>query len=165
MDQIAIGKIRTSHGVKGQLKVLSFSGESKHFLKLKELILKKNTREKLFQVEEVKHFGDSVLIKLKGIESPEEGKNYNGWEIWVPKEFAAPLGPEEYYMKDLIGCEIVNNGTVLGTIIGVSGTSLSETLEVKTETGVYIIPFMNEYIGDVDLLTRNVELKTVWILE
>ena len=42
MDDIAIGKIRTSHGVNGFVKVLSFSGQTDHFLKLKEFVLKKD---------------------------------------------------------------------------------------------------------------------------
>lgn len=46
MDEIAIGKIRTSHGVKGFLKVLSFSGETEHFFDLKEFVLKKKRKDK-----------------------------------------------------------------------------------------------------------------------
>ena len=78
MNEIAIGKIRTSHGVKGFLKVLSFSGQTEHFLKLKEFVLKKNGHTKTFNVESIKASGSTVFVKLKGIESPEVGKTYEG---------------------------------------------------------------------------------------
>ena len=165
MDQIAIGKIRTSHGVKGYLKVLSFSGETEHFLDLKEIVLKNKFKEKSFTVEHVRPAGDSVLMKLKGIESPEVGKSYNGWEIWVPTDSAAPLKAEEYYLRDLIGCEIVSSGVILGSITGIGESSISEMLEVKTDSGIYIVPFIDEFIGEVNIVSRKIELKATWLLE
>ncbi|MCK5197610.1 MAG: 16S rRNA processing protein RimM, partial [Spirochaetales bacterium] len=59
MDEIAIGKIRTSHGVKGFLKVLSFSGETEHFLELKEFVLKKNGKTKVLTVESIRASGST----------------------------------------------------------------------------------------------------------
>lgn len=165
MNEIAIGKIRTSHGVKGFLKVLSFSGQAEHFLGLKEFVLKKNGKTKVLTVENIRASGSTIFVKLKGIDSPEVGKTYAGWEIWVNRELAAPLEPGEYYLKDLNGCDIVNSGKVLGRIIGISENRVNDLLEVKTESGVFIIPFKDEYIGDVDISSHKVELKAVWLLK
>ncbi len=65
MGQIIIGKIRTSHGVKGDLKVHSSSGEYDHYSKLKTVVLKKGNRSKEFEVEAVKGKGPATLMKLK----------------------------------------------------------------------------------------------------
>jgi len=165
MDDIAIGKIRTSHGVNGLVKILSFSGQTDHFLKLKEFVLKKDGKVKVLAVESIKASGSTVFAKLKGIDSPEVGKTYSGWEIWVPQKFAASLEPDEYYLKDLNGCELVNSGNVLGKIIGISENSINDLLEVKTDSGVFIIPFKNEYIGEVNLDSNSVELTALWLLE
>ncbi len=165
MDEIAIGKIRTSHGVKGFLKVLSFSGETEHFLELKEFVLKKNEKTKILTVESIRASGSTVFVKLKGIDSPEVGKTYAGWEIWATRKSAASLDPDEYYLKDLNGCEIVNSGEVLGKIIGISENRVNDLLEVKTANGVFIVPFRDEFIGDVDVASHKVELKAVWLLQ
>ena len=165
MDEIAIGKIRTSHGVKGFVKVLSFSGQTDHFLELNEFVLKKNGKVKVFALESIRASGSTVFAKLKGIDNPEVAKTYSGWEIWVTEEFAAKLSDGEYYLKDLNGSDVVNSGKVLGKIVGISENSINDLLEVKTETGVYIIPFKEEYIGNVDILSNTVELKAVWLLE
>ena len=50
-DLIAIGFVRTSYGVKGDIKVSSYSGETAHFLQLKEVFLKKGSVQKRFGVE------------------------------------------------------------------------------------------------------------------
>ena len=165
MNEIAIGKIRTSHGVKGFLKVLSFSGQTEHFFELKEFVLKKDGKTKVLAVENIRASGSTVFVKLKGIDSPESGKTYAGWEIWASRESAAQLEPGEYYLTDLNGCEIVNSGKVLGKIIGISENRINELLEVKTESGVFIIPFKDEFIGDVDIASHKVELKAVWLLK
>ncbi len=165
MDEIAIGKIRTSHGVKGFLKVLSFSGQTDHFLKLKEFVLKKEGKRKIFDVESIKASGSTVFVKLKGIESPEVGKTYSGWEIWTDRKSAAQLEADEYYLTDLNGCDIINSGTVLGTIIGISENRINDLLEVKTDKGTFIVPFKDEYIGEVNIETRQVELKADWLLQ
>ncbi len=165
MDEIAIGKIRTSHGVKGFLKVLSFSGETEHFLKLKEFVLKKNGKTKVLPVESIRASGSTVLVKLKGIDSPEAGKAYSGWDVWTTREFAASLNPGEYYLNDLNGCDIINSGEILGKIIGISENSVNDLLEVETGKGIFIIPFNDEFIGDVDIASRKVELKEVWLLQ
>ncbi|MCK5672467.1 MAG: 16S rRNA processing protein RimM [Spirochaetales bacterium] len=165
MNEIAIGKIRTSHGVNGFVKILSFSGQTDHFLKLKEFVLKKDGKVKVLAVESIKASGSTVFAKLKGIDSPEIGKTYSGWEIWVNEKFAAALGPEEYYLKDLNGCKLINSGNILGKIVGISQNSINDLLEVKTENGVFIIPFKNEYIGEVDISSNTVELTALWLLE
>lgn len=165
MDEIAIGKIRTSHGVLGFLKVLSFSGQTEHFLELKEFVLKKNGKTKVLAVESIRASGSTIFVKLEGIDSPEVGKTYAGWEIWATRKFAAPLEPGEYYLNDLNGCKIVNSGKILGRIIGISENRINDLLEVKTENGVFIIPFKDEFIGDVDIASHKVELKAVWLLQ
>jgi len=165
MNNIAIGKIRTSHGVKGMLKVLSFSGQTEHFLKLKEFVLRKNGKEKVLTVESIKAAGSMILVKLKGIDNPEIGKTYSGWEIWTTRDFAAPLSSGEYYIKDLNGCNVVSNGKVLGKIIGISENSINNLLEVKTDSGIFIIPFKEEFIGEIDLKLNTVELTALWLVE
>ncbi len=159
MEQITIGRIRTSHGVKGYLKVQSFSGTTEHFFALKNVVLKNGIREKAFHIEDVKKNGSSVLFKLGGIDTPEAGRVYSGWEIWVDKKYAVPLEPGEFYIRDMIGCSLIFNSKEIGKVRGVLDTMASELLEVETVNGLVIIPFVNEFIGMVDVSAQTIELK------
>ena len=91
MEMIAIGKIRTSHGVQGFVKIASYSGETKHFSQLKKVILKSDKLEKEYSIQDIKPLGESVIIKFDGIDTPEKAKTLAGLEIIVPREFAAAL--------------------------------------------------------------------------
>ena len=62
-DLIAIGFVRTSYGVRGDIKVSSYSGETDHFLPLKEVFLKKGAVQKHFDVERVQELNGDILLK------------------------------------------------------------------------------------------------------
>ncbi len=159
MEKLAIGRIRTSHGLKGYLKIISFSGETEHFFELDEVLLKSRNRQSSLQVEEVKPFGSSVLLKLAGVDSPEDGKKYSGWEIWVDKKFAAPLKSGEYYVSDMVGCKVLFDEEVVGTVKSVTDNSADDLLEISTDSGLFYVPFRNEFVGEVNITDGTIVLK------
>ncbi|ADK81000.1 ribosome maturation factor RimM [Sediminispirochaeta smaragdinae] len=165
MDTVVIGKVRTSHGVRGLLKVRSLSGETGHFLALKEVVLKRERGERSFVVESVRVAGSDLLMKLRGIDSPEEGKLWAGADMIVSKELGAALREDEYYYSDLIGCAVVCRGSEVGTIVSIVENGVSDLLEVKTDGGKWIVPFQKHFVGSVDLVSRTVELLEPGLLE
>ncbi len=107
MEQLVVGIIRSPHGVKGNVKVESTSGECEHFYSLTDVTLRKNGTEKNFTVETVEGNTANLIIKFTGIDSPEEAKKYSGAEIVVPKDKACPLKDGEYYVEDLKQCAVI----------------------------------------------------------
>jgi len=165
MEMIAIGKIRTSHGVKGFVKIVSFSGETEHFLQLSNLLLKKDKLEKLYIIEEIKPLGDSLIIKFDGIDTPEKAKTLSGWEIWVPRENAASLSDGEYYHADLGLCDLYVDGKVIGHVKSILEGGGGELFEVERTSGeIVLVPFIDEFIGDISIEDKRIELKNTWIL-
>ncbi|QEN03831.1 16S rRNA processing protein RimM [Thiospirochaeta perfilievii] len=167
MSQIIVGKIRTSHGVKGDLKVFSSSGDYDHYSNFETVVLKKGNRSKSFEVEAVKGSGASTLLKLKGIDSPEEGKLYAGYDILVDEGLKAPCYEGEYYQSDLIGCDLVYQGETLATVLDMVYGGPNDLLEVKKSDNdvVVLVPFRNEFVGDVDIINKKIELRVDWILD
>lgn len=166
MDYIAIGTVYGSHGVQGHLKVGSFSGEYDHFKKLGSVELRSRTEVRTFDIAEVRITGRNALIKLVGIDSPEAAREFSRWEIWVPRERACPLADGEYYTADLHGCVMQHEGAVVGTIISVWDSGASDLLEVQKPDGTrVIVPFIEKFVGAVDIQARTIELKTPWVIE
>ncbi len=166
MERIAIGQIRSPHGVRGHLKARSYSGETAHFLKLKSIYLASGGRERCFEVTEARRFGEDVLLKLAGIETPEEGKRYSSWEIYAQREDASSLQAGEFYFADLCRCAVTKDGRKLGRITAVVEGGASELLEVETEEGGRrLVPFLDRFVGAVDIAKGTVELKEEWLLK
>lgn len=167
MGQIIVGKIRTSHGVKGDLKVFSTSGEYDHYSNFNTVVLKKGNRSKSFDVEAVKGSGESTLLKLKGIDTPEEGKLYAGYDILVDENLKAPCNEGEYYQSDLIGCDLVFEKNILATVIDMVYGGPNDLLEVKRADNdvVVLVPFRDEFLGEVNITKKTIELRVDWILD
>jgi 16S rRNA processing protein RimM len=166
MDYLVAGKVRTSHGVQGFVKVHSISGETEHFMALSHVVLRRDGREREFAIESVKPSGrDGLLMKLEGIESPEEGKKWAGAEIVVPREAAAKKGEGEYYCSELIGCALMARGDEVGKVVSIVENGISDLLEVDTPAGRKIVPFQAVFIGKVDIEAGEVELLEPGLLE
>jgi 16S rRNA processing protein RimM len=90
----------------------------------------------------------------------------NGWEIWVPRESAAPLDEGEFYVADLASCSLVCQGVVVARVVGVVDGAQALLLEVESSADQkkYLVPFMSQYIGTVDLERKEMELLAPWLL-
>ncbi len=165
-EQIAIGTVRTTHGVRGYLKVKSFSGETEHLFKLERVFLKKGNSSRSFEVEAVKPNGNQVLLKLKGIDTPEEGKLFSNWEIWVPREMGASLDEDEFYHADLYGCHLILEGRKVGVVRSIIEGGGGELLEIEMDNGENkMVPFSAVFIGPIDIEKKEIELLEGWILD
>ena len=131
-------------------------------------------------------------MKLAGIDSPEEVRKFNGWELVVDRKYAHPLGKNEWYIKDLIGCSLIWNGkeaaagtaltesvgTITDVLEGGAGylleVSLSESCTVLSDdlkhTGSgkirkVLVPLNLNYICNVNVKEKTIQLMHLWILE
>ena len=191
-ERFVVGIVRGTHGVTGEFKVESTSGEYEHFANMEEVTLTDGNESKLFKVEYAKEGASTLYMKLAGINSPEEAAAYNRWEIVVDRKNAHPLRKGEWYIEDLKGCSVWYKvladdvapaqsntvGIVTNVMEGGSGylveISLSESCELLdskvkfTKSGKLrsvFVPFKNEFIGEVDVENKKMQLMHLWILE
>ena len=165
MSNIAIGRVRKPHGVKGYLKVMSFSGEYDHFFDLDHITLKNKDRTLDFKVDQVVPHGGEILMKLEGVDNPEKGRQLSGWEIWVKRTHAVARDSDEFYHADLVGCQVELKGAAVGKVVAILDSGADDLLEIETEEGKKLIPFNPVFIGRVDTEKKQIELLEGWILD
>jgi 16S rRNA processing protein RimM len=157
---LAVGIISSTHGITGELKVKSFSGEHAHLLALREAILRKGTAERKVTFEWVRRQDPGVIVKVEGLETPEKARALVGWEIWVARSSAAPLGDGEYYAADLCRCRVWFGEEEVGAVRSVWEGGPAQLLEVVGKEGTtFLVPFSEHFIGDVDLANGKISLK------
>ena len=166
-----LGTVGAPFGLKGFVKVKSFSGETFHFSRLKKVTLRLGERETIRDVAEIlfqaASTGNSLLMRFAGIDSPEAASSLKGAEIIAGREYAAPLKEGEYYVEDLKGLDVVNpEGKLLGKIANIVEGGGGELVEVIIPSGeAKLAPFRNEFFGDVDITGGSIILLEPWILE
>lgn len=171
MEKVALGQIRTSYGVHGELKVRSYSGDVEHWRGIPELTLRRKGREKTLPLKGLRRRGELWTIKLEGVDTPEAAKGFAAWEIWADKEYASPCGPGEFSCFQLSGAQVTFDGEVRGRVRGIVQGGAADLLEVETQDGsVKLVPFQEVFVGQVEPgAGKNgetiIDLKADWILE
>ena len=166
MDELALGRLGSPHGVSGHIKLTSFSGESDHLLSLRDATLKGNGRTLRLRIESMREAGAHLLVKFAGYDSPEDVTALAGLELWAPRGSAAPLEEGQYYYADLSGCRLVAGTETVGTVITVCEGGGGDMLEIGRPDGsTAFVPFRKEFIGTVDIGARQIELLAPWVLE
>ena len=168
-ERFITGIIGQPFGVKGFVKVRLPSGDSSHFDQLEKVTVRFGTQEKILVIEDTGHAPSSFVIKFKGYDSPESAKALQGGEILVSRNEAAPLDKDEYYIEDLRGLSVhlqLVSGPVLGTVTDVIEGGGGQLMEIKTSEGEHrLVPFRDEFIGEIDIAGGTVILREGWILE
>lgn len=165
MDRLAVAAIRAAHGVGGEVRALSFSGETAHLLRLRAVALRRGGAERPATVESARPAPPDVLLKLAGVDSREAAQELAGWEIWVDRAHAAPLAEGEVYAADLVGCGVYAGGGRAGEVTGVCDTGHAPLLEVRTVDGrTVVVPYADHFVGEVDVAARRLELKDPEVL-
>jgi 16S rRNA processing protein RimM len=148
------------------VRIHSLSGEVAHLLSLRQVTLRRGDREQVREVEAAEEGFPAPLMKFRGIDSPEAAKTLKGMEILVDREEAAPLRQGEYYIEDLKGVEVYDGAEVLGEISAILEGGGGSLAELRLRTGeIRLVPFRDEFFGDIDIEGRRAELRCRWILE
>jgi 16S rRNA processing protein RimM len=165
--QFVVGLVGIPFGLKGFVKIRPLSGESAHIRRLGSVLLRQGLNEKTYEVEETAGSGAVLLMKFRGIDTPEAAKVLTGAELVTGRDQAAPLAEGEFYIEDLRGISVaLQTGELVGEIIDVlegGGGFLAEIRLPSKE--LRLVPFRNEFFGEVDPENRRAVLLERWILE
>lgn len=155
-----IGKIVTTRGLKGELKILPYTNIYDMFDDLESVYI----NGKSFDVEYVKHIKNCVSLKLNGIDSPEDAAKYIHKIVSIDDEDLKPLEENEYYIGDLRGISVVNHdtGEQVGTLKDVLITGGNDVLDIETADGRQVlVPMVREFVKNVDIEKRSMEIHFI----
>ena len=104
-----------------------------------------------------------IVLHLAGIDSISAAETLNGLIVAIPAAQRAPLGEDEIYIGDLIGCVLVDvAGAVPATVGEIEDVDRSAgpvaLLVVRAEAGEVLIPFAKSYLRGIDLQGKRVEM-------
>ncbi len=155
---IYIGKIVNTHGIKGEVRLLS------NFLE-KDLIFKNGFKVYIGSKKEEQTINTYRLHKqfdmltFKGIDDINLVLKYKGEKVYINKD-DLQLKENEYLLEDLIGMKIVSEEEVLGVVSDIIDTKGHKLLYV-TFAKNYYIPYNSYYIKQVDVRKKEIMAKNI----
>jgi 16S rRNA processing protein RimM len=102
-----------------------------------------------------------VILKFQGRDSPEAVAELVGGDVQIAEQERLTLPQGVYYHSDLVGCQVIEDARLLGTVTGIFETGpVGCNLEVAAEEGrEFMIPMVRQFIVAIDLEKKQIEVK------
>lgn len=153
---VVLGRIGAPFGVHGWVKITSYTDPVENILDYEEWLIGGPGRWRSVEIEDRRLTGKGVLVKLAGIETPEDARLQVGVEIGVKRSDMPPPAPGEYYWSDLEGFEaLTKEGGLLGRVDHFRTTPAGNVVVVRGEHEHWI-PFVKDRIVKVELDARRI---------
>lgn len=151
---ITIGRVGSAYGIRGWLKIRSYTEEPLQILQYNPWYLAEGSSWQAFELEEGKQHGKGIVVKFSGIETPEVGKKLTGRIIAIKREQLAHLPENQYYWADLEGLTVIDqHGKTLGKISYLIATGSNDVLVIQDPSGKeQAIPYLpGSVVKKIDL--------------
>lgn len=152
-DLVPVGKITGTHGIKGLLKVHSFSGNLQSLQSAKTVVLKsRDSSLREYAVRGVSAHGGGFIIALEEFSDINQVLSLVGSILCLNQSQLPELEDGEYYWRDLIGLAVFTvQGVELGKIVDIFETGSSDIYVVRGISKEYLIPAIADVIAGVDM--------------
>ena len=148
--RICIGAIVGVHGIKGEVKVKSFTEPDTNVDKYGAVENKNGSRT--FELKVVGRSKELLRVKIKGIDDRTAAEALIGNGFYINRDVLPELDDEdEFYEADLIGLEVRQDNQVIGTVAGLNNFGAGEIIEIKLKaTGkLEMLPFTKAYVPEI----------------
>ena len=159
-DDIVVGRIIGVFGVRGWCKVFSHSRPREQILSYKQWHIGQDKNRQVVTLQEGKVHGEAIIVKLDGIDDRNQAAALKGSHIWITPSQLERLESDEYYWRQLIGLEVIDQaGVLLGKVDGLIETGANDVLLVKAGKQEHQIPFiMDQVVTKIDIETGQMSV-------
>ncbi|HBV74985.1 MULTISPECIES: ribosome maturation factor RimM [Vibrio] len=165
-EKIVVGKLGSSYGIRGWLKVFSYTDNGENIFDYAPWFIKQKGELVKVNVDSWKRHNNGYVCKLEGIDVREEAQLYANVEILIDPVSLPELSEEEFYWRELFGMQVFNTkGYHLGEVTDLMETGSNDVLVVKANLKdafgqkERLIPFLEEQvIKKVDREAQRIEV-------
>jgi 16S rRNA processing protein RimM len=158
-DQVLVGVIVGAHGIKGEVKLKSFTSEPMSIGRYGPL---QSTSGQSFEITKLKAAKDDFIASLKNVSDRNEAETLKGIELFIARGKLPKLKTNETYAHDLMGLDVVlENGSKLGRLVGMPNYGAGDLLEIAVEgnSETVLIPFTNAFVPQDDFTNGKITVN------
>ena len=162
MEYIEIGKIVNTHGLKGELKIESWSSfDEIRYAKGNTVFLKIDNNYVPFTVATYRSHKGFPLVSFEGFQDINLVEKYKFHIVYIDKDERDELEDDEFYSDELLDLDVLDDDSnKIGTVIAVEFTNgAQDNLRVRTsERKEFLVPYVDEFILDVNLDENYIQI-------
>jgi 16S rRNA processing protein RimM len=152
VERICVARIGAAHGIKGEVKLWSFTADPAAVAEYGPLESQDGTLR--FEIETLRPAKDHLVARLSGVRDRDAAQRLTNVDLYVPRERLPAPAPEELYNADQIGLRAEDrDGTALATVVGIHDFGAGDLLELRAAgaSGTVLMPFTAETVPLVDI--------------
>jgi 16S rRNA processing protein RimM len=156
---ICVARIGAAHGVRGAVKLWTFTEDALAVTRYGPLTTKDGARQ--FEVTHAREAKDHLVATLKGVTTRDEAERLNGIELYIAREKLPATDDDEYYHADLIGLAAVTvDNAPIGRVVAIHNFGAGDIIEIAPLQGsTLLLPFTNAVVPSVDLAAGRVVIE------
>src|SRR5690349_12968957 len=156
---ICVARIGAAHGVRGAVKLWTFTEDPRAVERYGPLMTKDGARQ--FEIASVRDAKDHLVATFKGVATRNDAEKLNGIELYVPREKLPDTDDDEYYHADLIGLAAVTAADEpLGSVVAIHNFGAGDIIEIAPPSGAtMLLPFSNAVVPMVDIAGGRVVIE------
>jgi 16S rRNA processing protein RimM len=160
-ELLLIGRIGTTFGVRGQIRLQSISDQPGHLVQHVRTLYIGSKRVPYQVVSAFEHKRSMIVLTLKGVTTPEAAQSLRHAEVFIREVDSAPLAADEYFLHQLYGLRVETDaGATLGEVRDVIETGANEVLVVaRPGASDLLIPMIRDVIAELDLAAGRVVIR------
>jgi 16S rRNA processing protein RimM len=157
-DKICVARIGAAHGVRGAVKLWTFTEDPFAVKAYGPLLTKDGTRH--FELTSAREAKDHLVVTFKNVADRDQAERLNGIELYVPRD-KLPATEDEYYHADLIGLAAVTTADEpLGRVMAIHNFGAGDIIEIAPPSGTtMLLPFTNAVVPTVDIAAGRVVIE------
>ena len=159
MEFISVGKILNTFGIRGELKIESYTDFAE------ERFRKGSTvyvgEEKLpFTVKSHRKHKGQILLLFQDNEDINLVERYKGQEIFKASEDIEALPAGEYYFRDIRGLDVYVNGEKIGHVMDMEEGLSSNYMRIRRDDdgSEHLVPFLRPFIEKISLEEKRIDI-------
>ena len=160
-DWVCVGKLAGAHGVKGDVRLKSFTADPAAIAEFSRLC--QGPDGACVTLSALRPVKGGFAARLTGVESREAAQALSGTELYVPRDDLPEPDADEYYLADLEGLTAIDkDGSVIGQVKGVQNFGAGDVIELALDAPVagygksVLMPFEAAFVPDVDVAAGKV---------
>ncbi|MDR7533924.1 MAG: ribosome maturation factor RimM [Armatimonadota bacterium] len=148
---IVVGRIVRPHGVRGEVRVRPETDFPERLAGRRRVHLRREGALSPVEITGVRPHGAALLVTLRGVDSLEAAERLRGAELVVARRTLPRLGPNEFYLFEIIGLRArTEDGRLLGVVAEVVRGPAHDVYVVRGEAGEVLVPALREVVRQVD---------------
>ncbi len=157
---LVAGRVGPAHGLDGSFRVVD------PVVSLLGLGAAVQVRGAAREIDRMAGHDRRLILRLAGCADRAAAEALRGAELLVARAAAPPLGPDEWWAADLVGCEVIDGARAVGVVRELLGLPSCEVLVVdRTEGGELLVPLISDAVGEVDVTARRIEINLAFLGE